>query len=181
MKESNNGRFCSKRLIASNISGVQYYLTIYPNGDCEDRRGKVWIFLYVSLENESKVKVDSKFCIESAGWTDKLSEQYLLSKGRGFSPCGIADLFDPAKKFIVNGKLIIECDGYLSVEKPRPKDGNTLDAGHIGRKLWMNDDKDFTIHVGNESIKVSLFVKCIKLLNEDFRSINLLSRLSHSY
>ena len=98
LKDSKNNEYlCSKKCKASNIPGLQYYLTIYPNGDKENRRGEVLIFLYVKIGKESKVKVDGKFCIESAGWTANLQFEYHVTECRGFTACKTADLYDSTK------------------------------------------------------------------------------------
>ena len=158
LKESKNGRLLSKSFFASNIPGIQYDLRIYPNGYDEVTRGEVYICLFVNLEKEPKVKADAKFCIKSAGWTEEFNHEYHDFVFKDVSLCKTADLFDSSKHFIVGGKLIVKCVGYLSVEKPKLDNGNTWDAGHVGRKLWMDNYKDFTIRVGNESIEVSLYI-----------------------
>ena len=160
LKDSIEGTLCSKKFKASNIPGVQYFLRIYPNGDDDQRRGKVYIFLYINLGKESKVKVDGKFCIESAGWTKELNHEYLLSQSRGYSPCTTADFYDSTKKFIVNGKIIVTFEGIISAEKEKIENGSEseidMGIGHVANLFWMNEDKDFTIHVGENSVKVSI-------------------------
>ena len=76
LKGSIKGKLCSKIYNASNIPGVNYYLRIYPNGKKVFLRGDVWICLYINVGNESKVNVDGKFRIESAGWNQKLYHEY---------------------------------------------------------------------------------------------------------
>ena len=157
LKDSIDGCLNSKRVNASNIPGVKYFLSVFPNGHCVDRRGKVMIFLYVDVGKESRVKADGKFHIESAGWTEKLNHEYLRTKGSGFSPCKTVDFFDSKQKFIVNGELIVTFEGKLIVNKEKAENGNENKSvtGQLGSLFWMNEDKDFTINVGENAVKVS--------------------------
>lgn len=162
LKESINGRLCSKRFNVLNIPEIQCYFEIYPNGDDEDSRGQVWIFLYVESGDELKVKIDGKFCVESAGYISEENYDYDEFNGWGFQICETAELFDPSKKFIVDGEFVFKCEGTLSVEKEKPVTGNliTFGAGYVANMLfWMNEDKNFIIRVGHKCIKVSLTFK----------------------
>ena len=175
LKDSDNGYLSSKGLYASNIPGVQYYLSIYPNGNKERHRGRVSIYLCVDIGNESKVKVDGKFCIESNLKTRKLNFEYRHSGVRGGSPCTIADFLDSTQKFIVNGKFILTFKGILSVDKEQSNNANEINLGtaHLGPLFWMNEDKDFTINVGENSVKASFnYLHYFTMLIYKFRSIN---------
>ena len=176
LKDSNKKCLRTKRFNASNIPGVQYYLTIYPNGNNEDNRGEVWVFLQVELGNESKVKVNGKFCIDSADWTEKFNEDYHRTEGCGLTPCETADLFDSMQNLIVDGKLTLTFEGILSVDKEKTDNGIeiNLGTGHLGSLFWLNEDKDFTIHVGENAVKVSFtLLQCYVLYIYIFRSINM--------
>ena len=173
MKFSNDEFLWSKKIYASNIPGVQYYLRIYPNGSDEESLGEVCIFLFVDIGNESKVKADGKFCIDSANCADELDYEYLKTEIYGFSPCKTADFFDSKQKFIVDGKLIVTFEGILSVEKPRTENEINLGTGNLGSLFWMKENKDFTIHVGENAVKVGFtLLQCYVLYIYIFRSIN---------
>ena len=157
LKESDSGYLCSKQLNASNIPGIQYFLTVYPNGSDKSSSGNVLIFLHVNLKNGSNVKVDGKFCIDSAEFSAELKIEYQISEGRGCLPCKTDDLFDSTKNFIVDGTFVLTFEGILSADKEKTENGNEINlvAGHLGPLFWMNEDKDFTINVGENSVKVS--------------------------
>ena len=179
MKDSIDARLCSTRFNASNIPGIQYCLKLYPNGKDEARRGEVLMVLYVNLGNESKVKVDGKFCIESTFQTTKLNHEYHRAEGCGSSPCETADFFDSKKNYIVDGLFVLKFEGTLSVEKEKTENGNKIKSvtGHLGPLFWMNEDKDFTIHVGESAVKVSFELTVLVCNIYIFRFINQFSLL----
>ena len=176
LKDSKNKCLCTKKLDASNIPGVKYYLSIFPNGNTESSRGEVCVFLQVDVGNELKVKGDGKFYIDSVACADELDHEYHNSEGYGFSPCITADLFDSTQKFIVDGKLIIKFEGTLTVEKPRIENEINLGTGLVANLFWMNEDKDFTIHVGQNAVKVSFnYLHYFTMPIYKFRFINAFS------
>uniref|UniRef100_A0AC34GCQ2 MATH domain-containing protein n=1 Tax=Panagrolaimus sp. ES5 TaxID=591445 RepID=A0AC34GCQ2_9BILA len=117
LKDSIDGSLCSKRFNVSNIPDVQYFLVIYPNGSKEDRRGQTWITLY--LKCSDNIKIEAEFCIKVASANFEISSKHIFDKsfGRGGKCCTTAELFDPEKGFIVDGKLTTEMDGIFMTEK----------------------------------------------------------------
>uniref|UniRef100_A0A914PS15 MATH domain-containing protein n=1 Tax=Panagrolaimus davidi TaxID=227884 RepID=A0A914PS15_9BILA len=111
----NNEYLQSQKFTVILSSNVQYFIKIYPNGDTDERRGKTWVFLYLDLGNEKKVKAEYKFSI----WSSKLKLNYVFEKstGWGVSCCTTDELFDPTNKFIVDGKLTLKVKGILKTEK----------------------------------------------------------------
>uniref|UniRef100_A0A914QQW5 BTB domain-containing protein n=1 Tax=Panagrolaimus davidi TaxID=227884 RepID=A0A914QQW5_9BILA len=77
--------------------------------------------------------------------------------------CAYGDLYDPEKKFIVNGEFVIEMKGIACVTSATVfKPFNTGNC--LSENLWKDDDeRDFTIVVGNEKkLKTEINIhKCV--------------------
>uniref|UniRef100_A0A914XXW2 BTB domain-containing protein n=1 Tax=Panagrolaimus superbus TaxID=310955 RepID=A0A914XXW2_9BILA len=137
----------SKKFEVCGLSPLTYCLEIWPNGCDEKRRGKTCIFL--RFRNVDKTQVDFILSIESAKWEYKISNVYTKPTGCGSSCCPSDELFDPAKKFIVDEKMIIKVKGFVKSEimpiVAAPK--NTIMADDLGNSMWNDENKDFTITV----------------------------------
>uniref|UniRef100_A0AC34F819 BTB domain-containing protein n=1 Tax=Panagrolaimus sp. ES5 TaxID=591445 RepID=A0AC34F819_9BILA len=134
-------------------SDVQFYLDIYPSG-YDDIRGQTMIFLNFNLGKEAKLEGEWTFSIESAGWKYKLDHIYETNAGFGVTVCGVGELFDLNKKFIVDGKLIVKVEGICKVENVESKWKTSKDFGD----LWNMDSKDLTVVADGNTFKVH---KCV--------------------
>uniref|UniRef100_A0AC35G4J2 BTB domain-containing protein n=1 Tax=Panagrolaimus sp. PS1159 TaxID=55785 RepID=A0AC35G4J2_9BILA len=132
LKDSENG--CVYSALVSNISGFQYGLEIFPNGNNDKHRGETWIFLHLKLGNVKKVKADYTVKIESANFIDEFIYTY-DEKSSNYGT-DVARIFTLANE--------------KDAEEQQKWEGREL-----GDLLWKNDDyKDCTIVVGEKEIKV---------------------------
>uniref|UniRef100_A0A914QRG0 MATH domain-containing protein n=1 Tax=Panagrolaimus davidi TaxID=227884 RepID=A0A914QRG0_9BILA len=117
LKTCKNGGFLeSDKFTAINASGAKYYVRIYPFGLNNLCRQKPWIFLFLNLENEKDVDGEFTLSIKSANWNHKETCFDINGCGKVFW-CTINDLFDPKKKFIVDGKFTLKVEGTLKTKK----------------------------------------------------------------
>uniref|UniRef100_A0A914YZ10 BTB domain-containing protein n=1 Tax=Panagrolaimus superbus TaxID=310955 RepID=A0A914YZ10_9BILA len=139
---------------ASNIPDLQYFITICPNENVEDLLGQTWIYFHLRYEDELKIEANFDIKIESANYSSK--ENYVFEESDEWvgECCNTEELFDPEKRYIVDGKMIIKIEGTLTTEKEMPKKSETFgdnrDALCLG--LWNQENKDFTIIVDEKEI-----------------------------
>uniref|UniRef100_A0AC34G0J9 BTB domain-containing protein n=1 Tax=Panagrolaimus sp. ES5 TaxID=591445 RepID=A0AC34G0J9_9BILA len=151
LMSNNNGRLKSKEFTAIFSSGAKYYLTIYPNGNTEGNRGKTWILLNFELGNEKNVEAEWTFSINTANWSCKINYTFNgEDKEYGTTFCSVDELFDPNKKFIVDGNLTVKVEGILTIGKTESHLGTV--ENFCG--LWNKGYEDFTVVVDKRKIKV---------------------------
>uniref|UniRef100_A0A914Z0N3 BTB domain-containing protein n=1 Tax=Panagrolaimus superbus TaxID=310955 RepID=A0A914Z0N3_9BILA len=140
---------------ACNIPGLQYYIKIYPNENKETLAGQASIFLHLKYNDKLKIEANLEVKIESANYSfkyNRVAENLYLLGGRC---CTTEELFDPENRFIVDGKMIIQIEGSLMVEKEMPKKGETFgdnrDALCLG--LWnQEENKDIIITADGKEV-----------------------------
>uniref|UniRef100_A0AC34FMJ8 BTB domain-containing protein n=1 Tax=Panagrolaimus sp. ES5 TaxID=591445 RepID=A0AC34FMJ8_9BILA len=139
----------------SNIPGVEYYLSIYPNDD--DCLGGTGIYLCLRFTDKIKIEASYNFIIESANYIVKRESVYQKTNGWGVACCTPGELFDLEKRFIFDGKFTIKMDGILTVEKDMPQKAETFVNYHddLSLELWnQEEDKNFTIAADGKEITV---------------------------
>uniref|UniRef100_A0AC34FW82 Uncharacterized protein n=1 Tax=Panagrolaimus sp. ES5 TaxID=591445 RepID=A0AC34FW82_9BILA len=155
----------SETFTAIHTSDVKYCLRLYPNGEKDEYRGQTYICLRIELGNEKKVEAEWTFSIKSANWTYKLNYVYDGNDGYGIRCCSVDELFDPNKKFIVDGKFILKVEGIFKIENIESKLVVSKSLGN----LWNIGYEDFTIiTAGKKEIQVSVNFKKY-LINPHFR------------
>ena len=135
LKDSKGG-FLSLPLFTDSKIRSKCSLEIYPDGLDEDERGQTWLYFVVKPGKKEMVKAQLKFGIQSIGksWSAKCNRATYGKWGAYW--CTTTQLVDPEMKFLVDGKLIVKCDGTLSLEKKPP--GNGTEITDNGGKLTLD-------------------------------------------
>uniref|UniRef100_A0AC35GES5 FHA domain-containing protein n=1 Tax=Panagrolaimus sp. PS1159 TaxID=55785 RepID=A0AC35GES5_9BILA len=157
-EKGSGNRLFSKWCDASNIPGVQYRIGICP--DCLDDNGETWIDFDIMKKTESKNKfnIDAVFniTIKSANYVSKKHLIFEKEDFIGVKLCTTEELFDPEKRFIVDGKMTINMDGILSIEKEAENEKLLQFDDSVDSKLclalWKQENKDFTISADGKEI-----------------------------
>uniref|UniRef100_A0AC34FRK4 BTB domain-containing protein n=1 Tax=Panagrolaimus sp. ES5 TaxID=591445 RepID=A0AC34FRK4_9BILA len=148
LKEKPGECLKSDTFTASNIPGVGYHLSIYPNDDLKDYKRKTCIYLHLSFIDKIEIGANWNITIESTNYSFNRTHVFKKSIGKLAVICTTDELFDPENEYFVNGKLVVEINGILIIEKEMPKKigtfGDHRDALCLG--LWNQDEnKDFAI------------------------------------
>uniref|UniRef100_A0AC34FY33 BTB domain-containing protein n=1 Tax=Panagrolaimus sp. ES5 TaxID=591445 RepID=A0AC34FY33_9BILA len=148
---TNNALFRSETFTPTTFPNVTYCLDLFPNGCQPKYRGLTMIFLRIEFEDGKKFDTEYSFSVETANWTRKYNYNYSEREGRGDSCCTTEELFDPSKKFIVDGKFTIKVEGFIKIEKAEP----TPKILRNFSDLWKIGFEDFTITAADKKeIKV---------------------------
>uniref|UniRef100_A0A914PMW0 BTB domain-containing protein n=1 Tax=Panagrolaimus davidi TaxID=227884 RepID=A0A914PMW0_9BILA len=153
MEESDNGHVFSETVVVSTFPEVSYYLSFIPKR-IKDEKSMTKVSLHVESENEEKIETVYDFCIDSVNYRDGCREIFEPETvGCGFVVCSTADLFDPSKKFMVDGVLTINLNGILMVERDQLFTLKVFKTFALKSAL-KRYDKNFMIVVGNKNIQV---------------------------
>uniref|UniRef100_A0AC34FA48 BTB domain-containing protein n=1 Tax=Panagrolaimus sp. ES5 TaxID=591445 RepID=A0AC34FA48_9BILA len=153
-KIGENNRFIrSKRIKVATFNDVKYYLSFCPNKIENGQPPKTTVCLNIELIKEKKIEAAFDFSIDSAN--RNYNSQCVFEKSIGYGPwcCSTDDLFDPKKRYIVDGFLTINFQGVLSIEKNEPTVLNCKN-GVASKIAQKKNDKDFIIVVGDKEINV---------------------------
>uniref|UniRef100_A0A914Q2K6 BTB domain-containing protein n=1 Tax=Panagrolaimus davidi TaxID=227884 RepID=A0A914Q2K6_9BILA len=119
---------------APKILGVEYYLSLQID---EDDPNEINLISYLGFEMAMKVRVE---------------DIYDTTGGWGRTLCNREELFDPEKKFFVNGIMEIALEGTLKalgIKRKAPESSSLADI------LWENEEgKDLTIVVKGQELKI---------------------------
>ena len=146
----------SKYFEASNIQGIKYYLYINLQKQWKNGFWQPSIGLQISNGKETKVHADVVLSIESTSWSHKLVQDFEGYQGWDGVCCKSAEFRRPP--YMVDGKMIIKCEGILSVER-------TLNhvAGDIPQEIeggfgnfWGENVKYFNINIDGNILRVSI-------------------------
>uniref|UniRef100_A0AC34G585 BTB domain-containing protein n=1 Tax=Panagrolaimus sp. ES5 TaxID=591445 RepID=A0AC34G585_9BILA len=150
-KDEKNGCLRSERIDVSSFSDIKYYLKIYPNKLRNGKQSmkKVYlntemekeieavfdfsVYLNIEMEKEKEIEAVFDFSVNTAHFDNGFPCIFKRSQGIGTTLCSPEDLFDPSKGYIVDGFLILDFNGILSIEK----------------------EKEFLIIVGDKVIEVN--------------------------
>uniref|UniRef100_A0AC34F368 BTB domain-containing protein n=1 Tax=Panagrolaimus sp. ES5 TaxID=591445 RepID=A0AC34F368_9BILA len=162
----------SKRFKA-NIPGVKYYLKLHPNGRNERDKNNVRVSCYLVFGMTKTINASFTISVKSASRNFKISCIFEKSNGRGNVLCTHEELVNPENKFFVDGILEVELDGKLTSHGLKRKAPESLSLAQL--LLESDEDKDITIVVKNQEIKVHKLVLCVcssvfrAELNSDFK------------
>uniref|UniRef100_A0AC34G807 BTB domain-containing protein n=1 Tax=Panagrolaimus sp. ES5 TaxID=591445 RepID=A0AC34G807_9BILA len=138
-------------------------LRLFPKGDCNDRRGKTKISLYLKVGKEKKVEADWTLSIKTAKWSQKNNHIFNKEEGAGNICCTTNELFDANNKFIVDQKLTVKVEGILKVENAASKTEMELIKSKLVttknfKDLWNIGFQDVSIVADEKEIKAHKIV-----------------------
>uniref|UniRef100_A0AC34G0H1 BTB domain-containing protein n=1 Tax=Panagrolaimus sp. ES5 TaxID=591445 RepID=A0AC34G0H1_9BILA len=152
-KNENFGSLRSKRFNILAFSNVNYYISLNPNVINDGSPKHTGIYLNIELGGEKKVEAIYDFSFDSANINLPLQFIFNKSTGGGANLCSTDDLFNPFKKYIFDGFLIIKISGVLMVEKDQTAELICINGLELNA-LEHCQEKDFTIIVGKKEIQV---------------------------
>uniref|UniRef100_A0A914PQB7 BTB domain-containing protein n=1 Tax=Panagrolaimus davidi TaxID=227884 RepID=A0A914PQB7_9BILA len=153
MEESDNGDLFSETVVVSTFPEVSYYLSFTPNRIKDANESMAEVYLHVEFEKEEKIEAVYDFCIDSVNYRDGCKGIFEPETCCGNRICSTANLFDPSKKFMVDGVLTIDFNGILMVERDQYLNLNC--KNDIATKSALKGKKkDFPIIIGNKKIRV---------------------------
>uniref|UniRef100_A0A914Q1I6 MATH domain-containing protein n=1 Tax=Panagrolaimus davidi TaxID=227884 RepID=A0A914Q1I6_9BILA len=160
-KKESSGCLYSKRINVASFSGVKYYLAIRPKFIIDENESRTQLCLHLSMEKKKKIEAVYDFSIDSANFNCGSQYVYDKSKGHGLRLYSTEDIFDPSKKYIVDGYLTINLNGILIAEKNQLF--TSISENDIEPKFNLKilaaksviDAKDFKILIDENEIPVS--------------------------
>uniref|UniRef100_A0A914QUV3 BTB domain-containing protein n=1 Tax=Panagrolaimus davidi TaxID=227884 RepID=A0A914QUV3_9BILA len=133
----------------------KYFLSIYPKRNATD----TYIFINVETGNKKEIECKAKITVESAGVTKDFQHIFQKSMGHGIDYCFTHELFDPKKKYFIDGEMIVSIEGvFIFDEAIEAADESILNtsgkkAKLLGQVFWERDDKDFKIIIDKKDIQ----------------------------
>uniref|UniRef100_A0A914PYZ1 BTB domain-containing protein n=1 Tax=Panagrolaimus davidi TaxID=227884 RepID=A0A914PYZ1_9BILA len=153
-KGSNDGYLCSGKINVPLCFDFSYCLEICPNKIREDEnKTETVLFLLLEMGDEKKIEAIFDVSIVSAQFNRCFKYVFEESYGWGGRLCLTADLFNPSKKYFVDGILTVNFNGVLIAEESRIsmlKCKNDF----VPEFAITDEDKDFLIIIGDKEIKV---------------------------
>jgi ribosomal protein S8 len=150
-KKESSGCLYSKRINVASFSGVKYYLAIRPNNINDENESRTQLYLHLSMEKEKKIEAVYDISTDSANFNCNGQNIFKESCGWGFFICSTEDLFDPTKRYFVNGVLTVNLNGILMVEKDKII---SLNCKNGLASTAERNGKDFLIVIGDKKLKV---------------------------
>uniref|UniRef100_A0AC35FW91 BTB domain-containing protein n=1 Tax=Panagrolaimus sp. PS1159 TaxID=55785 RepID=A0AC35FW91_9BILA len=154
-------------VVSSN--GILFHVAVAPNGFKEENLGQTCFIFRVISGTENKVQINFTVSFGSRKFTKKGSFIFTPGVFHDYPTliCSTLELFDPRKvksniyppRNISDLKVWINIRGTLNIVKDAPFNLRLNPKINIGKKLWNREnDKDFTVIVGKDEIKVH---KCV--------------------
>ena len=148
--------------IKTSLPGVEYWLNMRP---ALKKQAEVNVGLYLFLKTDD-TKINARYSI-SIGSAFKKELTYNFGNsylGWGWDKiCSRDDLFNPDKKFIVDGKMMIKLEGTLKALDLKRK--TTSEVSTLGQLLSEHEERKFIIAVAKQQVKVIFIYYFIFLLN----------------
>uniref|UniRef100_A0A914QAT9 BTB domain-containing protein n=1 Tax=Panagrolaimus davidi TaxID=227884 RepID=A0A914QAT9_9BILA len=156
------GQSLESKTFKANAPSVKYFLSLYPNGRNKSEANSVIFDVHLDFPKFIQIIASLSVAVKSASRVLKFTDVTFSTSENGSQGaliCTRDELFNLEKKFFVNGIMEIEFEGTLKAR------GITLKAPEslsLAQALWEADDKDVTIVVGEQELKVHKWILCVK-------------------
>uniref|UniRef100_A0AC35FA86 BTB domain-containing protein n=1 Tax=Panagrolaimus sp. PS1159 TaxID=55785 RepID=A0AC35FA86_9BILA len=154
-----NVRICSEKFTASSIPGVKYFLSLnwdeYNHDELKiclnlefkfTKRIQASIDIYVKAFHEKHFPGDYCYHNSGGGWTRTIDTRNYI--------------FNPQERYFVDGIVEIEFDGTLESHGIKRKASQSCKT--LGNAYWKRNDKDLTMIVEKQRLKIHKWVICDK-------------------
>uniref|UniRef100_A0A914PSY3 BTB domain-containing protein n=1 Tax=Panagrolaimus davidi TaxID=227884 RepID=A0A914PSY3_9BILA len=156
------GQSIESKTFKANAPSIKYFLSLYPNGRNNSEANSVKLDVHFDFPKFFVITASFSIAVKSASKKLKFTDVTFVTGGngsQGASICNRDELFSLEKKFFVNGFMEIEFEGTLKASGIKRKAPESLS---LTQALWEADDKDVTIVVGEQELKVHKWILCVK-------------------